>query len=218
MARKGQFKKGGGRVGDGTSSRGGSGKRKSRTRVASSGSTALVRSQTRAMRPVVRNDIVVIDDGHHLGHYSRPTHRVAGYVHGGGGGGGRRRGKRGGGGGSSGVTLMKIAAAAAVLGATFGTQAMAPQAVRDAAAKIPGAKTFGAATTVGLGLGAVYKYTRIGGRFRPWLAAAGVVGVVSAAMKIGDQGTSFKFLGDGDDDVVSRRRYGRRDGIMDVET
>ena len=82
--------------------------------------------------------------------------------------------------------------------------------VYDLVQKIPGSKTFGGAATAGLVLGGIYKYTKIGGRLRPLMACAGLIGLVAVGLKVGEQGTGFKWLGDADD-------RGRDDHIMDVE-
>jgi len=122
----------------------------------------------------------------------------------------RRRGRRRGG-GSGGVTATKLAIAAIGLGALVGDNSpVAPAKAKELAGKIPGAKTFGNVAVVGLGLGAIGHFTHFGGRFRPWMRAAGAVGLVAAAIKLGTDNTGFKFVGDdiGDDD----------DSLMDVET
>lgn len=116
----------------------------------------------------------------------------------------RRRGR---GGGSGGVTAAKLAIAGIGLGALVGSQNMAPKSITDQVDKLPGVKTFGRVAVVGLGLGAIGKYTRLGGRFSPWLRAAGAVGLVAAAIKLGTDNTGFKFIGDDYDD----------DEIADVE-
>ena len=173
MARKGQFKKGGGRVGDGRAS---SHHRKSKSRT----STAIVVVPRAAPTHKRRSS------GHRVAKPAPRKHH-------------RRHGRHG-------VTVGKVIASAIVLGSVAGTNS-GPLGARayDIVQKIPGAKTFGGAAVAGLGLGALYKFTRFGGRFRPWMAAAGLVGVVAAGLKIGEQGTSFKWLGDA------------RDSIMDVE-
>jgi len=165
MARKGQFKKGGGRVGSATRSR----PRKSR---------ALVRHRTHTVTRYRTRS---------------PARR------------GRRRSTRGG--GSGGVTAAKIAITAGVLGAVVGSQNMSIAPVKTFVEKIPGAKTFGNVAVAGLALGAIGHFTHFGGRFRPWLRAAGAVGIVAAAIKLGTDNSGFKFVGD-DDDL---------DDLMDVD-
>jgi len=161
MARKGQFKKGGGRVGGASRSR--SPRR----------SKALVKYRTNTVtRYRTRNKSVA------------------------------RRARRRGGGGRGGVTAAKVAITAVALGALVGSQNMAPKQVTDFVAKIPGAKTFGNVAITGLALGAVGHFTNFGGRFRPWLRAAGAVGLVAAAIKLGTDNTGFKFVGDDDDDEL----------------
>lgn len=167
MARKGQFKKGGGRVG-------------AVVRRRRSGG-ALTRTRTRT---VVRYK----------------TRRVGAVVH------RRRRGRARG--GSGGVTAGKLAIAGIGLGVLM-SQNMGPATVRAFAEKIPGSKTFGSVAIVGLGLGAIERFTGIGGRYRSWLRAAGAVGLVAAAIKVGTDNTGFKFVGD---------EYYDPDQIMDVVT
>lgn len=165
MARKGQFKKGGGRVGHATSV-----VHRPRTRT-------ITRTKTKYVTRRAK------------------VHRV------------HRRGRRRSSGGA-GVNLTKIGIAAVALGALAGDNStIAPAAVKDFVGKIPGQKTFGGPAILGMGLGAVGHFTSFGGRFRPWMKAAGIVGVVLAAIKLGSENTAFKFLGDTDDD----------DQIMDVD-
>jgi hypothetical protein len=121
-----------------------------------------------------------------------------------GGGGVRRRSRRGGGGGG-GVTAGKLAITALALGALLGdTSANATQTKAiEFVNKIPGAKTFGPVAVAGVALGAIGHFTSIGGaRVRPWLKAAGAVGVIVAALKIGVENTGFKFVGAEDDDEL----------------
>lgn len=126
---------------------------------------------------------------------SHPVHHVKG-----------KRRRHHGGGGHGGVTLAKVAGSAIVLANVAGTNnGPLGDKVYNLVQKIPGAKTFGGAATAGLALGAIYKFTRFGGRARPWMAAAGLVGVIAAGLKLGEQGTSFKWLG------------ARPDPFMDVQ-
>src|SRR4029078_10032052 len=113
----------------------------------------------------------------------------------------RRRGH--GGGGRGGVTIRKLVGTTLVLANVCGTNnGPLGDKVYNLVQKIPGAKTFGGAATAGLAAGAIYKFTRMGGRFRPYLACAGLIGVIGAALKIGEQGTAFKWLGDTNDQVM----------------
>lgn len=169
MARAGQFKKGGGRHGGG-----GGRATKRRTR---SGSTALV--------------VVPASPARRAGAARRVTTISAHPVRKGKRKGGRRRGASRGG-----VTLGKIVATGVVLANVAGTNnGYAGDKVYNVVAKLPGAKTFGNAITAGLYLGGIHRFTKIGGRLRPYLAAAGLIGVVGAALKLGEQGTNFKWLG-----------------------
>jgi len=167
MARKGQFKKGGGRVGGAT-----------RTRSKSRRTTAIVVVPSQR-RPTHRRKHAV----HHKAKHRRRHH----------------------GGSGGGVTVGKLAGAALVLANVAGTNnGPLGDKVYNLVQKIPGTKTFGGAATAGLVLGGVGKFTGFGGRFRPWLRAAGWVGVIAAFLKLGEQGTAFKWVGD--------------DDVMDVET
>ena len=166
MARKGQFKKGGGRVGDG------------RTRS---------HSRSKSRRTTA---IVVVPPAGRATHRRRRAHHHKATTH-------RRRHS----GGSGGLTIGKIAGTALVLANVAGTNnGPLGDKVYNLVQKIPGTKTFGGAATAGLTLGAIGKFTGFGGRFRPWLRAAGWVGVIAAFLKLGEQGTAFKWVGD--DDVM----------------
>lgn len=103
------------------------------------------------------------------------------------------------------MTIGKLAGSALVLANVAGTNTGPLGAkVYDLVQKIPGAKTFGGAAVAGMTIGGVAKFTGIGGRFRPWMRAAGWVGLIAAFLKLGEQGTNFKWVGD--------------DDVMDVET
>lgn len=113
----------------------------------------------------------------------------------------RRRARRGGRGGA-GVTVGKLAIAGLALGALVGDNStIAPAQAKAFVQKIPGAKTFGNVAIAGAALGAIGHFTSFGGRFRPWLKAAGYIGVAAAAIKLGTDNTGFKFVGDDDLDV-----------------
>lgn len=155
----------------------GGGSSKSRKRRSSSTSLVVVTPRAPARR-------------HHAYH---PAKRHRGH--------GKRR--RGHGGGRGGVTIPKLVGTTLVLANVCGTNnGPLGDKVYNLVQKIPGAKTFGGAATAGLAAGAIYKFTRMGGRFRPYLACAGLIGVIGAALKIGEQGTAFKWLGDTNDQVM----------------
>ena len=112
------------------------------------------------------------------------------------------------------MTWKKAAIAAVVLSNVAGTNSgLLGAKVYDLVQKIPGAKTFGGAATAGLALGAIEKYAHIGGRLKPYMRAAGLVGVVLAAAKVGEAGTKFAWLGD----AGPAHRPGGGDRIMDVD-
>lgn len=151
----------------------------SRSRKRSSGSTSLVVVTPRA--PARR-------------HASHPAKRHKGRKH-------HRR--RGGGGGHGGVTIPRLVGTGLVLANVCGTNnGPLGDKVYNLVQKIPGSKTFGGAATAGLTAGAIYKFTRFGGRFRPYLACAGLIGVIGAILKVGEQGTAFKWLGDTNDQIM----------------
>jgi hypothetical protein len=155
----------------------GGGSSKSRKRRSSSTSLVVVTPRAPARR--------------HASHHPAKRHK----------GHGRRRGH--GGGGRGGVTIPKLVGTTLVLANVCGTNnGPLGDKVYNLVQKIPGAKTFGGAATAGLAAGAIYKFTRMGGRFRPYLACAGLIGVIGAALKIGEQGTAFKWLGDTNDQVM----------------
>lgn len=171
MARKGQFKKGGGRHGGATATK--------RRRSSSSRALVVVAPSAPARRQAKRRR----STAHHI-----TAHKP--------------RARRRGGGGHSLPSIGKVAGAALVLSSVAGTNnGPAGAKIYDLVQKLPGAKTFGGAATAGLYIGGLHRFTRIGGRFRPLMAAAGLVGVVAALLKVGEAGTSFKFLG-GDDDLM----------------
>jgi hypothetical protein len=106
----------------------------------------------------------------------------------------KRAARRRGGGGD--VSLIKIAATAVVLGNVVGKKdGVAGGAVYDLVQKLPGAKTFGGAEAVGLYCAGLHHFTTWGGKLRPWIKAAGYLGVAAAFLKLGNAGTAFKWLG-----------------------
>lgn len=113
------------------------------------------------------------------------------------------RRRRGGGGG--GINMTHLALASAGLAWITG-QSSPITFVRDQAAKIPGAKTFGTPAALGVACLAVDRFVKP----NKWLKLAGTAGVVLAAVRLGEQGKSFKWLGDesagydmsGDDDIA----------------
>lgn len=158
MARKGQFKKGGGRVG-------------ARHARKSASTRTIVRTQT--VKGPIR-------------YRSKPAKKA------------HRRKSRGGGG----MNLLHLGLATAAL--SYATNEQGPEFIRTNAAKIPGAKTFGAAAAVGGACLAIDRFVKP----NKWLKLFGVAGVVLAAAQAGKQGTNFKWVGDdeytgdvGDDDV-----------------
>lgn len=177
MARKGQFKKGGGRVGGG----------------------ALVKYRAPA-RPKARRRKAARRAAPSAGRYSRPRSEHVDVISV---SAPRRSSKRrssGRRGGHHGVTFGKLLGTGIVLANTCEVNnGLLGDKIYNVVQKIPGAKTLGGAATAGLALGAIGKYTGIGGpRLRPWLLTAGVVGIVLSALKVGSAGTNFKWLGEAD--------------------
>lgn len=148
MARKGQFKKGGGRHGMAMTHR-----PKTRTRT-------VVKTKTRTVR-----------------------------VH------AKRRHRRGGKGGGGMPRLLPLALATA--GLAYITNDSGPAFVRENINKLPGAKTFGPTTMAGLVALGVDRFVKP----NKWLKLFGLAGVVLGAAQVGKQGTGFKWLGDGGDDI-----------------
>jgi hypothetical protein len=113
--------------------------------------------------------------------------------------------------GGRGVNLLHVGIAAA--GLAYLTGANGPAVVKNAAAKIPGTKTFGAAATLGVGCLAVDRFVKP----NKWLKLLGTAGVVLAAAEIGKQGTGFKWVGDDYDDVADIGDDDLSDDVSDVE-
>lgn len=152
----------------------------SRTRKRSGGSTALV--VVAPPRAPARR---------HTSHPAKQSHS------------GKRKGGRRRHGGHGGITIPKLVGTGLVLANVAGTNnGPLGDKVYNLVQKIPGAKTFGGAATAGLAAGAIYKFTRAGGRLRPYLACAGLIGVIGAVLKVGEQGTAFKWLGDTNDSIM----------------
>ena len=89
------------------------------------------------------------------------------------------------------------------MGLLLGDKSPVPQ-VRTLAMKIPGAKTFGPEAAIGVAALGIDRFLYK----NKWLRIAGAIGIGLAAVKLGQQYTSFKWLGDDDDDS---------DMIADVE-
>lgn len=100
----------------------------------------------------------------------------------------RRSGHAGGG-----LSPIKIGLAAAAL--AYGTKNIG--GIGALAARVPGAKTFGAPAALGLAAFAVDKWIH----HNRWLKLAGMAGIVLAAATIGTQGSDFQWVGDVGDDV-----------------
>ncbi len=121
-------------------------------------------------------------------------------------GGGRRRRS---GGGSMKLTHLAIASA----GLAYLTGQNTPVAfIRDNAAKIPGAKTFGTPAALGVACLAIDRFVKP----NKWLKLAGTAGVVLAAVRLGEQGKSFKWVGDGGYDMSGDDDISDIDGDDDI--
>jgi len=129
---------------------------------------------------------------------------------------GTRRGRRRSAGGGS-IRPLHLALASA--GVAYLTSAKGPQTVKDMVNKVPGAKTFGAPAALGIACLAVDKFVKP----NRWLKLAGYAGIVAAAMKVGEQGSSFKWVGDnefdmaGDDDIADADDLEDVDDVADYE-
>lgn len=92
-----------------------------------------------------------------------------------------------------GMKLLHLAVAAGVLGyVTSSNHGVA--FIKDNAAKLPGAATFGVPAAIGAVALGVDKFVKP----NKWLKLIGAAGIVVAAMKVGDAGTDFKFIGEPD--------------------
>lgn len=99
--------------------------------------------------------------------------------------------KRRSGGGGGGIKLTHVALAAG--GLAYLTGAQSPiQAIPNAVAKLPGAKTLGNTTMAGLACLAADRFVKR----NKWLRLAGIAGVVAGALQVGAKGTDFQWLGD----------------------
>lgn len=96
-----------------------------------------------------------------------------------------RRHRRG-----AGLSPMTLGIAGLGLGYLSGSQG--PAMVKDFAAKIPGTKTLGPVATLGLACFAINKWVKP----NKYLKYAGYIGIAAAALKIGDQGSNMKWVGD----------------------
>ena len=106
----------------------------------------------------------------------------------------RRRSSKGGGR----INPLHIALAAA--GVAYAVGGAGPAFIKTNVAKIPGAKTFGNEAALGIACLAIDRFAKP----NKWLRLAGYVGIVAGAMKFGQQGSQFKWLGDmgGDGDMM----------------
>lgn len=181
MARKGQFKKGGGRVGGGPS-------------PARGKQIVVIGQRAPARRRATRSVAIVAPPVRHR--RQKRHHRGGGRIVGG--------------------SLTGFGAMAAGMAwidsKGVGDDAGMFGSVNKMIDKLPGAKTLGRPATAGLALGAIEHFTKFGGRARPYMKLAGVIGVVLAGAKIGGAGAAFKWLGDVEDDgrpslpIAHRRR------------
>jgi hypothetical protein len=81
-----------------------------------------------------------------------------------------------------------------IAGAALGYLGRAGGPLATVAARIPGQATFGGPATLGLAAFAVDRWVKP----NPWLRAAGVIGIAAAALKVGEQGQAFRWVGDDD--------------------
>lgn len=152
MAKKGQFKKGGGRHGYAVATRAG----RSTTVVVAAPTATKRRSPKRKS---------------HGG--GKRKHRA-------------RHAPRG---------MSPLALGIGALALAYATGPKGPEFVRTNIAKVPGAATFGPLAVLGA---ASLAYDRFYKRNK-YAKAIGIIGIIGAALKVGDQGSDFKWVGDGDD-------------------
>lgn len=100
-------------------------------------------------------------------------------------------------GGKSGGGIKPLHLALAAAGVAFLAGPRTPvKKVPELMNKVPGAKTFGPEAVLGVACLAANKWVKP----NKWLKLAGYAGIVAAAMKVGQQGTDFKYVGDVDED------------------
>jgi hypothetical protein len=168
MARKGQFKKGGGRVGA--------------ARKARSHSKAVTKYRTRT-NTVTR-------------YRSRPAKRHHR----------RRHARRSGG-------LSPLMMGALAVGAAYITGPKGPAMVTTNIAKVPGAATFGPLAVLGAGGLAYDRFIRP----NKYAKALGIIGIIGAAMKVGERGADFSWVGDEETgDIDETGDVGDDDDVSDV--
>jgi hypothetical protein len=81
-----------------------------------------------------------------------------------------------------------------VAGVALGYVGRAGGPAASLAAKVPGNKTFGGPAALGIACFAIDRWLKP----NPWLRAAGVIGIAAAALKVGESGTNFQWVGDDD--------------------
>lgn len=175
MARKGQFKKGGGRVG-------GDGGKATRKRRAPSKAIVVVGATAPRRRRAAPRHVAASHQSHPVHVRRRKSHRKGRII----------------GGSPMGYALMAGGMAYIDAQGTGDDKGIAGS-VNKALDKLPGAKTLGRPAVAGLALGALEHFTSVGGRLRPYMRIAGTIGVILAASKVGAAGTAFKWLGDADE-------------------
>jgi len=154
MARKGQFKKGGGRIGDGRAHHKAKHRHVAMTHRPRTHTVTVTKNRTKYVKVKSKH----------------------------------RGGKHGGG-----IKLTHLAIAAAGLG-YITSDKHGVEFVKTNAAKLPGAATFGVPATIGLYALAVDRYVKP----NRWLRLLGYAGLITAAMKVGTEGSDFKVVGDSD--------------------
>lgn len=115
----------------------------------------------------------------------------------------RRRGRRH---ASGGPSLGKILITAGAAGFLLSDKTPVPSVKTFLTDKVPGGKTFGPVATAGAIAFGLDRFWRP----NPWFKALAIVGLGAAALKIGEQNTGFKFLGDQYDGAAD-------DFVADVE-
>lgn len=113
------------------------------------------------------------------------------------------------------VAMEHVAITGLILGAVAGTKAtpVIGDTLYNMAQKVPGAKTFGGPAAVGGVIWGASALLKVRGKARTWANAAGLVALGLVAVKVGQEQTGLKWLGDTGSDMFGR---GARDAIRDI--
>lgn len=113
------------------------------------------------------------------------------------------------------VSMEHVGITGLILGAVAGTKStpIIGDTVYNLALKVPGAKTFGGPAAVGGVIWGASALLNVRGKARTWANAAGLISLGIVALKVGQEQTGLKWLGDSGSDMFAR---GARDAIRDI--